>query len=88
MIDGLIDTMKGVAGDALGNIGMDFMTDLLGQVIDEDVPFEKHDIPVDFIVTPDEVIETKTGFKRPEGIIPDILSEEYINEIPCLSGLV
>lgn len=55
------------------------------QIVEDDIPKEEHDIPVDFIVTPDEVIETDTRYSRPEGIIPEILSKEYSESIPCLS---
>ena len=54
------------------------------QVTEDEIPFEAHDIPVDYIVTPGEVIETNTGYPRPEGILPELLSETYREEIPAL----
>ena len=38
------------------------------QLIEEATPREVHDIPVDYIVTPEELIETHTSLPRPEGI--------------------
>ncbi len=58
------------------------------QVTDQDIPVERHDIPVDFIVTPETVIETKTKYPRPSGIFPEILSEDYIENIPAIAKLV
>lgn len=58
------------------------------QVTEEDIPFEKHDIPLDYIITPDEVIETDTGYARPKGIIREILSDEYQANIPVLEELL
>ncbi|MDX1671500.1 MAG: 5-formyltetrahydrofolate cyclo-ligase [Balneolaceae bacterium] len=55
------------------------------QIVDSEIPFESHDVPVDLIVTPHEVIETNTRFQRPQGIIADILSDSYLEEIPALA---
>ncbi|MDZ7692952.1 MAG: 5-formyltetrahydrofolate cyclo-ligase [Balneolaceae bacterium] len=54
------------------------------QLSEENLPFEDHDIPLDYIITPDEVIETNTTYARPKGIIPGILSDEYLDDIPAL----
>lgn len=43
-----------------------------------------HDIPVDFIVTPEEIIRTGTHHKRPEGIYWEILKPEMRESIPVL----
>lgn len=58
------------------------------QITDKDIPFESHDIPLDYIVTPDEIIQTDTRLDRPTGIEPEILSEQYLNEIPILKKLL
>jgi 5-formyltetrahydrofolate cyclo-ligase len=47
-------------------------------------PLAPHDIPVDFIVTPDRVIETKTTLPRPVGVYWDYLDQEKIAAIPLL----
>lgn len=54
------------------------------QVLEGDLPFEDHDIPLDYIITPEEVIQTDTCYDRPPGIIPDVLSDQYCREIPVL----
>jgi 5-formyltetrahydrofolate cyclo-ligase len=46
-----------------------------------------HDIPVDFIVTPEEVIVTRSRFPKPEGIYWEILEEEKLESIPILTRL-
>jgi len=57
------------------------------QVIDEEIPMTDHDIPVDFIITPDKIIESKRKFPKPKGIIWDMLSEGKIESIPILKEL-
>ncbi len=54
------------------------------QFIEEAIPREVHDIPVDYIVTPQEVIETHTSLPRPEGIYWKLLPPEKIEAIPAL----
>lgn len=46
-----------------------------------------HDLPVDFIVTPEEVIATRSRFPKPEGIYWEILEEEKLKSIPILTRL-
>lgn len=57
------------------------------QVIDEELERLQHDIPVDFIITPDEVIETETKIPRPSGIYWEHLLEGKIDSIPILRRL-
>jgi 5-formyltetrahydrofolate cyclo-ligase len=57
------------------------------QVIDEGVPLLPHDIPVDYIVTPTQTIETASRLPRPKGIYWEYLSEEQIDAIPYLRHL-
>lgn len=54
------------------------------QLIEGPIPREVHDIPVDYIVTPQEVIETHTSLPRPEGIYWKLLPPEKIEAIPAL----
>lgn len=56
------------------------------QVVEYDLPFEAHDVPLDYIITPDEVIATNTDYDRPEGIIREILTDKYLKEIPVLES--
>ena len=58
------------------------------QITQEDIPMEQHDIPVDFIITPEFVIETNTRYPRPNGIFPEILSDDYTENIPAIAKLL
>jgi 5-formyltetrahydrofolate cyclo-ligase len=58
------------------------------QIIEEAIPREVHDIPVDYIVTSQEVIETHTSLPRPEGIYWKLLPAERIEAIPALRRMV
>jgi len=53
----------------------------------EEIPMELHDVPVDLIVTPLRLIETKTKFKKPPGIIWDLITIDVVNEFPILKQL-
>jgi len=57
------------------------------QIVTERVKLAPHDIPVDFIVTPDKVIATKTRLPKPDGIYWEYLDEEKIASIPLLKKL-
>ncbi len=57
------------------------------QIVANDFEMKEHDIPVDYIVTPDEVIETNTEFPKPKGIYWDLLDKEKLENIPILSEL-
>ncbi|MBI1885793.1 MAG: 5-formyltetrahydrofolate cyclo-ligase [Chloroflexi bacterium] len=54
------------------------------QVVPAGLPMHHHDIPVDYIATPDTVIHCERVFPRPEGIFWDILPPEKIEAIPVL----
>lgn len=54
------------------------------QLVDEDIELKPHDIPVDFIVTPDESIATKSKLPRPKGVYWEHLDDEKISAIPLL----
>jgi len=43
-----------------------------------------HDIPIDFLVTPDQVIAAPSLHPRPRGVIWEILQEDKIQSIPLL----
>jgi len=57
------------------------------QVVDEDVPVDSHDVPLDLVVTPERTVETETPHGRPDGLDWTALSEERIEEIPVLASL-
>jgi len=48
------------------------------QVVSNDIEMKIHDLPVDFIVTPEEVMVTRSRFPRPKGIYWEILEEEKV----------
>jgi 5-formyltetrahydrofolate cyclo-ligase len=54
------------------------------QIVDQRFALKPHDIPVDFIVTPDEIIDCKTKLARPKGIYWEYLDDEKIESIPLL----
>lgn len=56
------------------------------QIVDE-VPMSEHDVPVDFIVTPDRIIETAHAHPKPSGIIWDILPSDAFKRMPILAEL-
>jgi 5-formyltetrahydrofolate cyclo-ligase len=57
------------------------------QIVTGRISLAPHDIPVDFIVTPDKSIATKTRLSRPRGIYWDYLDEEKIAAIPLLKKM-
>ena len=54
------------------------------QIIDERLPMRGHDIPVDFVITPDQVVAAPSLHPRPRGVIWEILQESKILSIPVL----
>ncbi|MCX7969674.1 MAG: 5-formyltetrahydrofolate cyclo-ligase [Armatimonadetes bacterium] len=57
------------------------------QIVDDEIPMLPHDIPVDFIVTPNELIATEQAFSKPKGILWDWLDEDKLESIPILNWL-
>ena len=58
------------------------------QVLGENaIPREKHDLPVDYIVTPTRIIKTTKPKPKPSGIYWNILPREKIMEIPILKKM-
>lgn len=59
------------------------------QVVEEgEIPMTGHDVPVDLVVTPEEVIDCRdVRGRRPSGIRWDELTEEKIESIPLLKRL-
>src|SRR5262249_15127358 len=57
------------------------------QIVDEAIELKPHDIPLDFIITPDEIIECHTRLPRPRGIYWEYLNSDKIDAIPVLKKL-
>jgi len=57
------------------------------QIVDEEIPMLPHDIPVDFIVTPEGIIATEWAFAKPVGILWEWLDEERFEQVPILRWL-
>ncbi|MCP8706642.1 hypothetical protein IGB19_02040 [Streptomyces sp. AC04842] len=57
------------------------------QVIDTPISVTDHDVKVDLVITPDEVIEC-TAPHRPKGILWDHLDQAKIAAIPALQSRV
>ncbi len=53
----------------------------------ERVPMEPHDVPADYIATPTQLIVTNTKYRKPSGIIWDILPIDHISRVPILRKL-
>nr|WP_132372248.1 5-formyltetrahydrofolate cyclo-ligase [Melghiribacillus thermohalophilus] len=54
------------------------------QVTRDDLPRDSYDLPLDWIVTEKEIIQTDTPYRKPEGIVWDEVTEEEKNEMPVL----
>lgn len=57
------------------------------QVLKDDIPMTPHDVPVDFVVTPERVIRTRTTFSKPDGVRWDELSADQLAAMPVLRRL-
>jgi 5-formyltetrahydrofolate cyclo-ligase len=53
----------------------------------ESVPMTEHDISVDFIVTPDRTIKVEHGYRKPSGILWELLPSDAFNKMPILGEL-
>lgn len=50
-------------------------------------PIERHDLPVDYVLTPTKLYETKTRLPRPKGIYWELVTPEMLRKIPILEEL-
>lgn len=57
------------------------------QLLDEELPYTRHDVFLNYVATPDEMIQCPGGMPRPEGIYWDDLSPAKIRQIPLLKKL-
>ncbi|MEZ0319690.1 MAG: 5-formyltetrahydrofolate cyclo-ligase [Pyrobaculum sp.] len=75
---------------ALGKVGEDTpvattVHDL--QLVEDEVPKEPFDLPVDIVATPTRVIYVKRRDAKPRGIFWEYVTEEMMREIPLLEEL-
>ena len=54
------------------------------QIVRENLPVTRHDIPVDVVATPRAVIDVERAYDRPPGILWDHLQPPQIHEVPVL----
>ena len=57
------------------------------QVLSEELLVTEHDIPLDLIATPDDVIEVERAYDRPAGILPHHLRPQQVREVPVLERM-
>ncbi len=57
------------------------------QVRDEAFPTTPHDVPMEWVLTPDQSTQTTGAAAKPDGLIWDALAEDRIAEIPILQEL-
>jgi len=55
------------------------------QLVDDDIPKEPFDLPVDIIATPNRLIRTRRVDPKPRGIFWEYVTEEMLREIPLLA---
>jgi len=58
------------------------------QIVAQKIQLRPHDIPVDFIVTPESIFECHTSYPRPEGIYWEYLDDKKIEAIPLLKKII
>lgn len=57
------------------------------QVLEEELPMLPHDLPVDYIATPEGVIPCEGAFPRPRGVYWELIPEERLAAVPVLGWL-
>jgi len=57
------------------------------QFVESVIPTHPHDVPIDWVFTPDQAIHTEAAAEKPTGIEWDVLSADQIDEIPILQQL-
>ncbi len=57
------------------------------QVVDEQLPVDAHDVPIEYVCTPERTLTAGTDREKPSGIDWNSLTSEKIAEIPILQQL-
>lgn len=58
------------------------------QVHEEGLPMAVHDVPLDYVVTADDVIPCAGTYARPDGVQWDLIPRDRLDEIPILRELL
>ena len=56
------------------------------QVIDDEIPMNKNDVPIDYFITRDKIIKTNTSYQKPNKVDWNIIGDK-LDEIPILQKL-
>jgi 5-formyltetrahydrofolate cyclo-ligase len=51
------------------------------------VPMEIHDVPADYIATPSELLKAEGGYRKPRGIVWDMIDSAAVEKYPLLKLL-
>jgi len=51
------------------------------------LPMQPHDWPLDWVITPEQVIETRTAYQPPSGLDWAIVQPDQLEQIPVLRQL-
>lgn len=54
------------------------------QLLDDRIPMRAHDVPVDFLITPDKVVAVPSLYPRPRGILWNLLPDDRVRSMPVL----
>ncbi len=57
------------------------------QVFEEPLPQDDHDVPVNLMATPNQLIRTQSQRNQPNGILWDKITEKMMQEMPVLEEL-
>jgi 5-formyltetrahydrofolate cyclo-ligase len=58
------------------------------QILPQALEMQRHDIPVDVVVTPDGVMALRPAFPRPRGLYREALGPDKIAEVPVIERLL
>ena len=58
------------------------------QVVDGAIPMTAHDVPVDFVATPERVLRLRRAYRKPRGLLRDALGPEQLAAMPAVAAAV
>lgn len=53
----------------------------------EKVPMTEHDVSIDYVATPQRLIETETHYPKPKGVYWELVDDEMLEKMPVLKVL-